>query len=97
MAKACKVVEQLDGHQMDLAEIWSARIAASEVTVANMRSRMCVALYAVTCDEVDQFAAWLTETMSGVAGDRHHFASEYVHSDPNPQAALAKERRFCRK
>ena len=97
MARVCQIAEQLDWYQMDLAEIWRSRIAASEITVTDMRSRMCIALYAVTCDEVDQFAAWLAETMSDVAGDRDHCASEYVHPDANSQAALERERRFCRK
>ena len=71
MAKVCELVGQLHGYQMDLAEIWSARIAASEVTMPDMWSPMCIALYAVTWDETDQLTAWLAETMAGAAGDRH--------------------------
>lgn len=82
---------------MDLAEIRRTRIAPSEVAVADMRSRMCIALYAVARDELYQFAARLAETMSGVTGDRHHFASEDVHPDASSHAALEKERRLCRK
>ncbi len=66
---------------MDLAEVWSARVAASEVTVSDVRSPMCIALQAVTWDELHQSAAWLAEMMPGVAGDCHHAASEYVHPD----------------
>ena len=58
---------------------------------------MCIALYAVACDEVNQFAAWLAETMSSVAGDHDHCASDCVHPDASSQAALEKERRFRRK
>ena len=93
----CEVAEQLSGYQMDLTEIWSARIAANEVTVANMRSRMCIAFYALSCDEMDHFTARLAETMSGVAGHRHHCPSESVHPDASSQAALERERRRCRK
>ena len=56
--------------------------------MANKRSRMRIALYAVACDQLDQFAAWLAEPMCGVAGDRRYCASEYVHFDAGFQAAL---------
>jgi hypothetical protein len=97
VAQLCQVAEQLNRYQMDLAEIWRTRTAASEVTVADMRSGMCITLYAVACDEVNQFAAWLAETMSSVAGDHDHCASDCVHPDASSQAALEKERRFRRK
>jgi hypothetical protein len=64
---------------MDLAKIWRAWIAASEETVADMRSRMCIALDAVACNEVDHVAAWFAETMPGIAGDCFHYASEFSH------------------
>ena len=79
MAMSCEVIEQLHGYQMNLTEIWSAWIAASEVTMTDMLSRMCIALYAVAFDEMDHFAAGLAETVSRVAGYRHHCASELFH------------------
>ena len=56
VAKVCEVLKQLNGYQMDLAEVWSARIAASEVSMAHMGSCMCIAFYPVSCNEVDHFA-----------------------------------------
>ena len=56
-------------------------MATSEEAVADMRSRMCIALYAVACDELYRFAARLAEPMCGVASDRHHCALEDVHPD----------------
>jgi hypothetical protein len=44
-----------------------------------MLSRMCIALYAVSFDEIDYFTAGLAETVPRVAGHRHHCASELFH------------------
>ena len=59
--------------------IWSARIATNQKTVADMRSRMGIALDAVACNEVDHFAAWFAETMCGIACDCFYSASELFH------------------
>jgi hypothetical protein len=59
MAMPCEVIEQLGWYQMNLTEIWSAWIAASEVTMTDMLSRVCIALYAVAFDEMDHFTAGL--------------------------------------
>ena len=80
---------------MNLAKIWRARIATSEEAVPDMRSRMCIALYAVSCDELYQFAARLAETMSGAAGDRHHCASEDVHLMPALRPLWSKSAAFA--
>ena len=79
---------------MDLAEVWSARIAASEKAVPDMGSRMCIALYAVSCNEVDRFAELFAETMLGIAGDCFHCTLELFHLARSSQAALEKERRL---
>ncbi len=54
---SCKLIEQLDCYQMNLTEIWSVWIAASEVRMTDMLSRMCIALDAVAFNEVDQLTA----------------------------------------
>ena len=79
---------------MDLTKIWRARIATSQETVADMRSRMGIAPDAVACNEVDHFAAWFAETMLGIAGDCFHYASQLFHLSRGSQAALEKERRL---
>jgi len=94
VAKVCQILKQLNGYQMDLAEVWSARSAASEVTMAHMGSRMCIALYAVSCNEIDYFSQSFAETMLGIAGDCFHYASELFHLGRSSQAALEKERRL---
>jgi hypothetical protein len=94
VAKVCEILKQLNGYQMDLAEVWSARIAASQVTMAHMRSRMYIILYAVSCNEIDYFSRSFAETMLGIASDCFHYASELFHLGRSSQAALEKERRL---
>ncbi len=79
---------------MDLAEVRSARIAESEKTVPDVGPCMCIALYAVSCNEVNHFAELFAERMLGIASDCFHYASDLFHLGRSPQAALEKERRL---
>nr|WP_312015834.1 hypothetical protein [Bradyrhizobium liaoningense] len=92
-----KGCEELGRDQVDLPQIWEAGLVTGQIAVPDERAGVGITFHAMAFHQHYVVLCRFAEVVPAISGDRHHPSFEREVVRVRHQAALASERRFCRK